>query len=249
MRTNPTAALLTALTCGLLALLPGGCARAADARPTESGLVHASATHSIRTAPDRFGLTVGVVSSAATAAAALAENSERSRAVTDAVLALGIAERRVQTSGFSISPRYSSRPRNAEPDWRPEIVGFQVSNRISFETGRLDDAGALITAVTRAGANDVGDLRFFVADPQPLRLQAIEAATRAARAEIDAAARAAGATPGAIHDLRIDAPRQDTPMPMMRAVAMDAAMESAPISAGEVGISATVSMSVRLTRP
>jgi uncharacterized protein YggE len=61
----------------------------------------------VRAAPDMVRLTAGVVSQAPTAAAALAANSARMRDMLAALEKLSVPRNNIQTSNFSVSPRYA----------------------------------------------------------------------------------------------------------------------------------------------
>src|SRR5262245_14117733 len=83
--------------------------------------------------PDLATIGAGVVSEAATAGEALAANSTAMRRIIDTLKAQGMEARDLQTSGFSVEPRYSQPPQNydgSEP-FVPKIVGYTVRNDLT----------------------------------------------------------------------------------------------------------------------
>jgi uncharacterized protein YggE len=193
-----------------------------------------------RAAPDMAVLTLGVISQADTAEAALAENTRRMTGIIEAVKAAGIAPRDIQTSGFSVEPTYNQPdPRSPEP-FQPEIVGYTVRNNVMVQIRNLQDAGGLLDRVVRLGSNAVSGLAFTVADPKPLQDRARRNAVADAAAKARLYADAAGVALGPI--LSIDERRQEFPVPMMaRAEMAQASADMAvPIEAGEIAFSADI---------
>src|ERR1700712_4458187 len=68
---------------------------------TVSGMGAATAT------PDQAQLSAGVATGGATADAALAQNARKMTAVFDALKRIGVPERAIQTSNFSVEPQYA----------------------------------------------------------------------------------------------------------------------------------------------
>jgi uncharacterized protein YggE len=248
VRLRRTGALSGLLTAALLTLPPGAAAApAGDGTPPRPSVV-AEASATAAGTPDRFSLSVGVLSFADTAAAALADNTTRAERIRAALAGLGIAAADVRTSQFQIAPRWAPRPRDPEPDWQPRIAGFEVRNQVEVDTDELDLAGALISAATEAGANEITSLRFDVADPAPLRQDAIARATRLARAEAAAAAAALGGTLGRVLSVEVDQAAGGSPPPYVRAMAMEAG-DAVPVSGGRFEVRARVRLVAELQQP
>ena len=86
-----------------------------------------SAEGRVTRAPDIAEVSGGVVTSAPTAAAAMAENATRMSAVVAAVKKSGIADRDIQTTGLNLQPQY--RYADNQP---PVLTGYQVTNTVSL---------------------------------------------------------------------------------------------------------------------
>jgi uncharacterized protein YggE len=140
---------------------------------------------------DQLNLRIGVVTAAETAEAGLGENTEKMDRVVKALQQVGLTQGEYETSQFQIQPRWSPRPRQAPAEWRPEIVGYSVTNSLNIRTRKLELAGKLIGAAAKAGANEIGAILFDLADPRQYRDDAIEAATANAIADARSLAGAA----------------------------------------------------------
>ncbi len=190
---------------------------------------------------DRLRLSIGVVTQAPSAEKALEENNSRMRAVAEALRRAGLSEKEMETGQFRIEPQRSSPPPRPEAGWRPQIIGYTVTNSLNLRTTRLDLAGHLIAAAGKAGANDIGSLYFDLADPRRYRAEAIRTATANARADAHALAEAASVRLVRVLSLRLDETAA-VPLPMAaERFAMKAAAEPV-IAPGEVTVRAAVSM-------
>lgn len=177
---------------------------------------------------DEIRLSIGVSTSGATADAVLEENSRVLKRVEKALREAGLEKGEYSTGRFSLQPSWSPRPRNAEPNWRPEIVGYTVQNNLQIKSSKLDRAGEWIEVASRAGANEIGQVLFGLADPRKHRVAAIRSATEHARADALALADAAEVKLLRILDLQLD-PAGQAPLirmagqPLVRTMAAESA--------------------------
>jgi uncharacterized protein len=180
--------------------------------------------------PDRVSVLVNVQTRAATAAAAAAENAQRTRAVLDALGRLGLAKDQLSTEGFSAYPemRYDKEGGN------PRVSGYVVTNSVRAESKRVEQAGAIIDAALNAGANMINALSFYASSIEEPRRQAIGLAVASARADAEAMALAAGGTLGGLLELSTQGPTSP-PRPMfdMAARGKVAMAEQTPINPGQ----------------
>jgi uncharacterized protein YggE len=231
---------------------------AVSAQPMPGGYPHhpAPATLSltgegtVRAKPDMATLQLGVVAEAVTARDALSENTSRMAEIVAALREDGIESRDLQTSDFSIEPRYSQpQPgREAEP-FVPRIVGYAVRNTLTVRIRDLDETGALLDKAVTLGANTISGPSFTVADPSALQDSARKAAMRDALRKAELYAEAAGISLTRI--LRIDEAGGYAPQPAMMAREMKAQAYDAavPIESGELSVTAQVSISWEIGAP
>ncbi len=216
---------------GLLAVIAPACA--ADIPRT----ISVGGQGEARGVPDRAELSAGVATVAATADAALAANARKMTAVFSALKRLGVPERAIQTSNFSIQPQYAQNAGNGPV----QITGYQVSNQVDVT---LDDTGKLgpaLDALVGAGANQINSVGFDIGDPGALQTQAREAAIADALKRAQTYAHAAGVTVGPV--LSIQENGMEQPRPMFRAMSAGlAAAPPTPTAAGELSVSANVTV-------
>ena len=86
--------------------------------------------------PDVATIRAGVVTQAATAAEALADNATRMAAVLDALKRAGVAPRDTRTANVSLSPQY--RYADNQP---PAVTGYQANNSVAIRFRDIAKAG------------------------------------------------------------------------------------------------------------
>lgn len=241
MRTTPLVAL--AAVAGLA--LP---AAAQDVTATP-GLVTVNGVGEVREAPDMATVTSGVVTQGETAREALDANNAAMAELIAVLREAGIEDRDIQTSGFSVQPRYVY-PERASPDGYsqpPRIVGYEVSNNVSVRVLALDDLGAILDQAVGVGANAINGISFGIADESAVLGLARQRAVADARDRAQLYADAAGVALGEI----VTISEQPQAVPFQQPQAMLARAEMAydsavPVAAGELAFTSTITMQWRL---
>lgn len=201
-----------------------------------AGRISVTGTGSVSAAPDMATLTLGVTTEGEEAAAAMAANSEAMAAVIARLGGLGIAERDMQTSSISLSPRWEP-PRADETE--PRVNGFVASNMLTVQVRDLAGLGGVIDAVVGDGANTLGGLVFGLADDKAALDEARRGAVSDARARAEVLAAAAGVTLGPVAEI-VEGGVMGGPM----FARMDMATAGAPpVVPGEIDLQVTVTMS------
>jgi uncharacterized protein len=193
----------------------------------------------VRARPDLAVVRVGVVSQAATARAALDHNNRAMRAVMAALQDQGIAERDMQTSQFTVQPRYRHDQTGEAP---PRIDGYQVSNQLTVTVRDLERLGPVLDQAVSVGSNQILGVTFDLADPEPRRDEARRLAVEDAMRKARVYAEAAGVALGPIRAMT-EQSRLDPPQPYQR---MEMAQASVPIAEGEqvVAVQVTISWNI-----
>lgn len=229
--------ILSALAASLLALVPLAPARAQQAESRFPTLT-VTGQGSVSVRPDELRISFAVITEAASVGDALDENSRLARRVIDALKRKGVEDEDVQTTDFSIYPRYSN---ERKPNQTPEIVGYRVQNQVRVKTADMAAAGDLIEAGVDAGANSVAGIQFTVSDEESVYEEAIAAAATDARRKATALAEAAGVRIVRIVSIDLEPTYGGGPRPMYAAADMRMASEGAPpIEPGEVQTDARV---------
>ena len=191
--------------------------------------------------PDIAELSAGVVSTAATASAALAENSRAMTAMVAALRKAGVANADIQTSNLSLNPQY-----RYENNRSPVLTGYQASNTVAVKVRAIADTGRLVDTLVSQGANQINGPSFSLDKPEAALDEARTSAVSTARARAALYARAAGLKVKRILSISEGSANQPPiPRPMMR-VAMAEADMAAPVEPGEVALAVSVSISFEL---
>lgn len=199
-------------------------------------------------APDMAVLSLVVLQEKPTAREALTANNEAMAKVLDAMKKAGIAERDLQTSGFSIDPRYvyPENKDNTQPPQAPKIVGYAVSNSLTVRVRDLKKVGEILDQSVTLGVNQGGNLTFTNDKPGTIVEEARKGAVANALAKAKTLTEAAGVSLGKVIEISEQSfsPR---PMPMGEAKMMAAApADSVPVATGENTYNVNVNVTFEL---
>lgn len=220
---------------------PGTGISAPDGPPPR--LISVSGLGEVKTRPDMATISTGVVTEGATAKDALAKNNGAMAAVIAALKNAGVAEDDIQTSDFSVSPKYP--PYQPNQTTAPRIVGYTVSNQVTAQVKDLAKLGGILDTLVQSGSNQVGGISFGLNEPKVKLDEARKKAVADARAKAELYAQAAGVSLGKVIQIS-ESSVVMPPVPMYRremAMAQDA---SVPIAAGSQTVSAHVSITYEI---
>jgi uncharacterized protein YggE len=223
---------LSPLLAGLL-LAATPAAYADDDKP-EKRRITVSATGDVDVVPDIARISSGVTTEAATAKAALTQNSAAMQKIVDALKASGVDAKDIQTSSLRVEPRYT----RAKEGESPQIDGYRVTNQVQLVARNLDRIGDILDQLVSLGANETGGLSFEATKAETLRDDARKEAVADARRRAELYAKAAGVELGEV--LSIDEGGGEGPQPVMH---MARAMKSSvPVERGTETLSANVTI-------
>ena len=230
---------LPAVLLGCAALFIPITAQAAEEPP----ILSVSGSGMVQGAPDQATITLGVITRAETAAEAQQENAVKATAIRNALTALGIEDSDVKTEEYNFRPEYS------REGVERIVSGYTASNTMRVRVRNVAIVGDVVDAVLANGANTIHSLDFSIRDTDALRKRALESAVKDARSKADAIAHALGKSIVGVHHVTENTgmfqPRQSNAM-MMKS--MDMAMESTPIDAGTMSLTADVHIEFILSR-
>ena len=194
----------------------------------------------VSVAPDMAILQLTVSREADTAREALDANSQAMADVLVAMREDGVAERDLQTSSFTIQPRYVyPQPRNEQP---PRIVGYTVRNSLTVRVRDLSSLGTLLDQSVTLGVNQGGNVQFTNENPAAVLAQARAAAVKDAMARARTMAEAAGVELGKVLEISEQSHVPDPgPYRAERSMAMSAS-DAVPVAAGENSYRVLVNM-------
>lgn len=249
----------------ILALAPVACAQGTSAFSAPAGggqvahpnsiqpetTLNVSAEARINRVPDIAIVTAGVTEERKTASEAMAAQSAAMNGVFNALKAAGIADRDMQTSGLSLSPRYdyvevsdaSGRKRGQQ-----QLAGYVASNQVTVKVRDLSRLGQTLDSLVSSGGNTLSGVSFGIDDDAAVRNEARTKAMRDAIAKAELYASAAGLRIARIVTISEGYDYGPQPMPMARMAMAGDMMESTPVAAGEVGVTASVNVMFELAR-
>jgi uncharacterized protein YggE len=191
----------------------------------------------IKVSPDRATIQISVQTRASTAAAAAAENANKQQSVMAALRALGLGNDQLSTVNYNVYPE-----QRYEQGKEPIIVAYNVTNTVLVDVRKLSQVGPVIDAALAHGANMITSLQFYASNTEAARRSAIGIAIEKARADAEAAARAARGSLGTLLGIDIGSYSPPPPRPMMmKQMAGGAPQADTPINPGEETLSIEVS--------
>jgi uncharacterized protein len=230
-----------AVSLTLLAAALGPAAALAAPAGAQETTLRVQGSADVQVAPDRARISFAVETEAPTAREAAEANARLMDRVVSAVRETALPGLRVETSGYTLTPRY--RPRR--DDAPQEIAGYTARNHAQVIVDDVDAVGRLVDLALDRGANRVAGLGFEVRDPEPHRLEALRRALEQARNEAETVAEALGLRLGPPSEVttQYHVPRGIQAAAMMERVA-DA--PTTPVEAGLQQIVAVVNLTYRL---
>ncbi|HEV2032660.1 MAG TPA: SIMPL domain-containing protein [Candidatus Dormibacteraeota bacterium] len=180
--------------------------------------------------PDIAFLSVGVESMQPTATVAQRDLADKAAKLIARAKTLGIADKDMSTSGYSVSPNYT------EPTGT--INGYRASEQLQLKWHDVNTVGkALDALVQEGGATQVG-VGFGLADPKAAQAEARSLAIADARSRGQAMATAAGVKLGQV--LRVSDLSGSGGSPSYRNFAPAAGATATQVPVGELDIQVTV---------
>ena len=236
---------LTLLIVSTSALIISTVSMADDDKPVSRILVSGEGRAEL--APDMAILSLTVKREAETARNALDANSIAMAEVLKAMKAAGVKETDLQTSGFSIQPRYFRPP--VQPSGKreaPQIVGYTVRNSLTVRVRDISAVGTILDKSVSLGVNEGGNINFTNDDPSGAITQARTQAVRNAMAKAKTLADAAGIKTGRILEISEHA-SNPRPMHMAQAeMSLARSGNAVPVAAGENTYRVTVNISLEI---
>lgn len=199
--------------------------------------VSVTASGHVTAVPDIVRISTGVLAEADTAKQALADNTAAMTRVIDKLKALGLEAKDIQTSDFSVNPKYVY-PQDGSA---PKLTGYQVANMVHIRVRKVELMGEVLDQVIEAGSNQINGIQFEVSKADELQDEARKNAFAAARRKAELYAIAAGATLGSVVSIS-EGGIQSIPHPVMRTQMAEKAESAVPIQAGEQSLEVQVSV-------
>ena len=226
----------TALLVLLLALAAtAGCTKVITAPAgSAANTVTATGSGTAPGTPDEADMSFGVTRHAADAKTALNGASTVAQSITSALEKASVDKKDIQTQNVSVFPQMT------DQNGKQVVTGFDANIAVRAKVRDVSKLGDVISAANAAGADNINGPTFSIADPAPVRAQAIDKAVADARKTADAMAKAAGKSVGGVLSISTgDVVSQ--PGPLFDTASAGAA-KSVPIEAGQLDVTANVTV-------
>ncbi len=230
--------LLVTLLCGLAL---STAAPVAAAKDKQQRTISLTGTGTVTAPADTAQISTGVISEADTARQALDKNTAAMAKVVADLKAQGIEPKDIQTTNFSVRPRFQQ-SKDGKP---PKIIGYRVVNSVTITLRDLKQLGAILDKVVTLGSNQIGGITFSVDDPTKLEDQARNRAMQDGIRKAKLYAGAAGAALGKVVTIQ-EGFVAGPPRPVMARAALEAKAADVPIEPGEQTLRAQVNVTWEL---
>jgi uncharacterized protein len=196
----------------------------------------------VRATPDIAIITMGVLSSAATAREALDINTKSMTDLMSALKTANIEAKDIMTSNFNVAPRYDYGQNNGQP---PKLAGYDVSNNVTVTLRKIDGVGDVLDKAVTSGSNQINGISFAISNPLAATDEARKLAVQDATRKAQLYATSATVNLGNIVSISEGGGTYQPPVPM-QAKMMAADSAPVPIAQGEQVISAEVNITWEL---
>lgn len=202
--------------------------------------------------PDIVTFSFGVSADAAQVADAQANVTKKTNAIFAALKKLGIADADIQTSDYSIYPKYNYTSTICQanipcPSQRQILDGYTVSNSVTVKVRKIDGAGAALAAVGDSGGTNVSGLSFTLDDPNAPQADARAKAIADAKSKALVLAKDLGVSLGQVVSFN-DESNSGQPGPIyMKAISADSTVSVAPtIATGQNKVTDNVTITYEI---
>ena len=162
-------------------------------------------------------------------------------AIIDLVKASNIDPKDIKTAAYSLYPKYEY------VKGQSNIVGYTLTQSLRVKLRDLTKVGAILEGATMRGANQVGDVRFLVDDPDKFKAEASKEAFKKIAAKSRELSSLAGVRLGRIISFSESGGDMPPPVYYGKADAIGMGGAGAPqLEGGSQDITVTVSVTYRI---
>jgi uncharacterized protein YggE len=192
--------------------------------------------------PDVALIDLGLLNEGPQVVMAQSINTKQVNDIIAAMKGLGIVADDIQTSNYSISPKYNYL------NGQSTIIGYTVSQTVSVKVRDLTKIGAVLSGAGALGLNQVNGLQFKIDDPTSLKAQARTKAISDAKSKAEELAKELGLSVHGVIGFSESSGNVPQPMYMKEtALGMGGAPAAAPdIQSGSLDVLSHVSVTFEI---
>lgn len=155
---------------------------------TKTDLFTVDGTGTATAVPDSGIVNVGITQTSTIVADAQSKTNQIANKVIADIKKLGIAEKDIKTTNYSVTPNYSSNPQplmmgtgQAQTQIYPiqppgggsgqQIIGYTVTQNLEIDVKPIDKVNKVVDTATADGANLVGQVSFSFSDSMKTKLE------------------------------------------------------------------------------
>ncbi len=192
--------------------------------------------------PDVASVSIGVIHEAPEVSVVIYKSTDKMNAIIKAIKDLGVDEKDIQTTQYSITPQYNW----TEKEGRV-LEGYSAQQSIQVKIRNFDKIGDILDKASANGANNVGNLQFTIDDLEKVRAEARQKAIEEAKTKAETLAKQAGLK--IVKLINISEGYGDYLQPFGAkgaGFAMESANVAPEIEAGQMEINSTVTLTYRV---
>jgi uncharacterized protein YggE len=186
-------------------------------------------TGKVTLSPNIAYINIGVHTEGQDVNEALASNTSQAQKVADALKALGVDAKDIQTTSFNVYPQQTFDDKGVVTSTK-----YMVDNGVYVTVRDLTKLGSMLEAVVTSGANNINGINFDISNRDDVNSQARTLAIADARKQADELAKAAGVTLGAVQSISINGSPTPTPLYDAKGGTVMSTGASVPVSAGQM---------------
>ena len=229
MRTKIYILFIVVLMVSLLSACSSLASAPADKSVTRT--ISVTGTGKVTLSPNIAYITIGVHTEGSDVTEALTSNTSQAQKVADALKALGVDAKDIQTTSFNVYPQQIFDEKGVVTDTK-----YIVDNGVYVTVRDLTKLGSLLDAVVRSGANNINGINFDISNRDDANSQARIAAIADARKQAEEMAKAAGVTLGDVQSISLNGSPTPSPLYDAKGGAAMSVGASVPVSAGQMVI-------------
>jgi uncharacterized protein len=224
----------------ILVLSMAACSGGAAASTSDTKIPHqisVTGNGQVYVTPDVAYINIGVKSQADKVADALQKNNDQAAGVANALKAMGVDPKDIQTSAFNVYPQ-----QEFGPNGEVTKTSYVVDNTVYVTVRNLQNLGQMLDAVVQNGANTVNSIQFDVLDKAKATSEARKLAVQDAHAQAQELADAAGVKLGPLTSLNVYSSSAPMPAYQGKGGAPADSGGQVPVSAGQLVVSMDANM-------
>ena len=207
--------------------------------------------------PDVAIVSLGVTTQAKTVAEVTKSNTDKMNAVIDAVKALKVEEKDIQTTNYSLTPVYDyvvpsevsiMYPSASSTMIRSNTVsGYKLEQDIQVKIRDFTKIGDILSKATASGSNQIGNLQFTIDNPEQYKEQARAQAIAKAKSNAQNLSKESGIGLGKLINVYENYNSIYSSAKGAGVVSMDSAVPAVPtIQPGQQEIDVTINLTYRV---